>query len=452
MKIRQLFFLTIATLLLASCQKEDSTMYVGAPKDLRYIGIGEYFCGEPFTTDQPSVFSGGEEVRFSLIDVKSDDYKGENLIENFRIHSGTGIITIRDFNDLTVGRYTVDVEVKNSMGSTTFTDVLDFTADQSIPQDIIYMPNIYSFYGDDLEVATSRPNVKGGGPYEFTLSNFSDVFAIDAEIGKVKLQQAYPIGEDDIEVFALDVNVENALGALSKRTAVIIEVIGKNVGRLFYNAISFLGSPTSYGLQNAINTNTYGVVEKEIDGEMYSTELEEGNNGPNYTGGLWRRAWSGVAFDFENEEGFVSEKIVKAYWSWNQESRADLVSDVIDLTTVNEEAYVDVTGFWRYTGGAQNVNQHLGVMVCKASDYNEEAPEQSNWVLLENDISEHLMMYTTAIINEKQLKAEGNHQVSIPSEFLGEEIRVALRADFFNPEVGALARRFYIYQLQVRAK
>ncbi|WP_281612896.1 hypothetical protein [Flammeovirga sp. SubArs3] len=452
--IKHLTLLLLSILLLGACQKEENSFYVGVPKDLRYVGIGEYYCGEAFTTDQPSVFTGGEEVIFTLLDVKSDDYEGEDLMENFRIQSRTGIITIRDFNDLSVGRYTIDVEVKNSMGATSFTDILDFTADQIAPQDIIYMPNIYSFYGDDTEIETNRPHVKGGGPYSFRLTEHTDIFSIDEELGRVKLTNNFPIEDDQIEVFEIGIEVANTLGELVKDAAVTIEIIGKNVGQLFYNAISFLGTPTSYGLQNAVHHTTYGVVEKEIDGEAYITELNDEDNGPAYTGGLWRRAWAGVAFNFENEDGFVNEKIVKGYWSWNQESRGDLISDVIDLSYADEEGYLDITGFWRYTGGAQNLNQHLGVMICKQSEYNEDAPETSNWTVLANDISEDLMPFPsgTTTINERLLREEGNVQVSIPSNFLKEEVRVALRADFFNPELGGLARRFYIYQMQVRGK
>ncbi|ANQ52728.1 hypothetical protein MY04_5396 [Flammeovirga sp. MY04] len=450
--MKKYFIQLLSLYLLFSCTQEDNGLYVGPPKDLRYAGVADYECGDYYTTYQPSVFTGGEEATFGLTSVTSQSGENIALENNFSISSQTGIITFLEYNNLLPGNYTFDVNVKNSMGEVNFPNVLSFTAHQAAPKNMIYVPHIYSVFGNELDFNSEIPRTKGGGPYTFSLHNHKDIFSIDEALGTVQLSQEYTIGDEETEVFSLDISIQNAKGDLLKEEAMFIELLGKNVGKLLFHGISFQGTEDSYGLENMVTEPHYGSVTKELLGQEYTTEITEEVSGPVFASNMWRRAWAGIPFQVRNENGVINDDIFIGYWSWEEESRNFLITDTIDLTDFEKSAYVSTTGMWRYNGGAMNDNQHLMVAVIAADELDLASPTTSNWEILDNDISDRFYQYPSGIIEEAELKANGTVQVDIPAAYLGKKIKVALVADFLNPEIGSLSRRFYVHQLQVRAQ
>ncbi|WP_044205575.1 hypothetical protein [Flammeovirga sp. OC4] len=448
------YFLTFLSFcILSSCTQEKVEKYVGQPKDLRYAGVADYKCGDFFTTYQPSVFIGGGEAEFKIANVINASGEEVEVINNFSIDPENGVISFLEYNSLLPDEYTFDIAVSNAIAEVNFQNVLSFEAHQVAPSGLYYLPNLYSTYGTNMEFSTALPNVKGGGPYTYKLNNHTDVFTIDAATGSIHLAKEYTIGDDEFKEFKLDVAVENAQGEQVQESIMDIEVLGANIGQLIFHGIAIEGNSESYGLQNLTSNNYYGTVTKELLGEEYTTVLNDSTNNPRFAGTTWRRAWTGQTFPYQQEDGVITDRVLVAYWSDGEESRSFLATETVDLTNYTTDAYIETSGLWRYTGGAENANQHLSVAIIDATELDEAFPAESEWEILENDISDRFIEYPSdGLIKEMDLKLEGALEIQIPEKYLGKQIQVALIADFLNPEIGALTRRLYVHELQVRAK
>ncbi|NME72011.1 hypothetical protein [Flammeovirga aprica] len=450
---RNYFIIFLSLWILCSCTQEKEDLYVGQPKDLRYAGVADYKCGDFYTTYQPSVFTGGGEAEFKITNVVNASGEAVEVTKNFSIDPYNGVISFLEYNDLLPGDYTFDIAVANAITEVNFQNVLSFEAHQVEPSGLYYLPNLYSTYGNNMEFSTALPNVKGGGPYTYKLNNHTDVFMIDATTGSIHLAKEYTIGDDEFKEFKLDVAVENAQGEQVQESIMDIEVLGANIGQLLFHGIAIQADSEDYGLQNLKSTNYFGTVTKTLLGEEYTTVLNDSVNNSKFVGETWRRAWSGQTFPYQQENGVITDRVFAGYWSDGEESRSFLTSETIDLSDFTQDAYIETSGLWRYSGGAEHANQHISVAVVDATELDEEFPADAEWEILENDISDRFIQFPSdGIIKEIDLKLNGSLEVQIPEKYLGKQIQVALIADFLNPEIGALTRRFYVHELQVRAK
>lgn len=94
-----------------------------APTDLSYAETGEAREGKAIKSSLPTVKTYGGMSRFSIVEVKSETDKSDQLLSQFEIDDSTGIITSPAGNTL-IGKntYMLDIQVKANGDSTLFTD------------------------------------------------------------------------------------------------------------------------------------------------------------------------------------------------------------------------------------------------------------------------------------------------------------------------------------------
>ncbi len=461
-------YLGLISLLLAtifiSCDKEESYgTYVGVPSDLRYSEMveGSYIVGEGYVSQAPTLFTNGE-ISYEIVNITSTtDLPLETMMESINIIENEGIIRILPYSNLLEGTYNLDIKVTNPSGSTTFDGVYSFSAITGQPNHLSYSPSIISVFSNELGEVSKKPQVTGGGPYNYILKTETENFAIDAETGIISYTTDLLLGSQDKVVKELFVEVSNSVGDFTSLTPYYVEVIGSSLGKLSYIMEFTEPSSVSYGVVNCDIVNYYGEITTTINEEPYTTTLNTEINGPKWNGNEKTIPYNNVFFNdlFRIKYdvtggGKVVESPTLGMSTTNTSTEAiSLVSlPVVDLTSLTE-AYINIEGFKRYID--EDSNQQLELMITKEEDFNTEDNFDSNWTMLDPNIAPLLLQISGTTAKESEIKNSGSSTTIIPSEFLGLRVKIALKGVYLKPtkEGGSnLGREYHISKLEVRTK
>ncbi|MBI9065546.1 MAG: hypothetical protein JEZ14_26415 [Marinilabiliaceae bacterium] len=119
--------------------------------------------------------------------------------------------------------------MENAFGSAVFEDAFQFSAVQTAPTELRYLPSLYSFYGSEIGNATQMPLVKGGGPFTFSMDDPIGTFSIDETSGIITKVDAFEVGDDDKIIKTFDVGVANEKGDFLAEDVVTIQLLEKVV-------------------------------------------------------------------------------------------------------------------------------------------------------------------------------------------------------------------------------
>ena len=430
----------------------DEEKYTGAPQSLSYMQMDVYNIGDEYVSVQPTVL-GGENATFSITSA-SGPVDESIILDAIEVSEDGGIISINEFSALLPGSYSVDVQVSNAYGSEVFTDAFLFNAVQVAPTKVKYLPSIYSFYYDEIDVRTEEAYVKGGGPYSFELDDPLNHFSIDVETGAITKEQVVDVDDQDqIITKIFDVSVSNELGNHTEADAITIEIIGKNVGKLIYNNELAASSIASKGLLNAKSFSFYGDYTAMVNGEEYTTTLVEGTNTTGYKGSRYYNAWHSYPANIKLDQTGSGEVESRQFLCFKTASSKTecvsmVVTDSIDLTNATS-ATTDILAYKRYIDS--DINQRFGLLICDNETYDAENPSRTNWTEIEHNIAPGMLSWKSPFV-ESKLYGEGRQEFEIPLEFVGKTIRLALIAEHLNASINNLGRETFIYKWQVRAK
>lgn len=429
----------------------DDEKYDGPPHSLRYMSIDDYSIGDDYVSVRPTVM-GGEGAKFSIS--KIDGNSPEDVLNtSFSINENEGNINIKEFNNLLPGTYSLDISVQNSVGSAVFSNAFSFNAIQVVPTQLRYVPSIYSFYGSVSGNVTSPANVNGGGPYTFSMNDPLNYFSINEANGEVTKEAIVEIGDNEKIIKRIDVTVQNDLGEYLAEKALTIEIIGQNVGRLFFNMEYSTPNNVILGIINGDVSTYTGVVTETINNEEYTTTLNEATNGPVYKGNRHQNTWhaqpSNIVMDVSGDNStesqlFLSFKTVSS----TTECISMVVTDPVDLSLVTT-AYTEIAAYKRYIDN--DFNQRFTLMACAEEDYVVDDMYASNWIVINENIAPGMLAYSNPI-KESKIYSDGTQLFDIPNELIGKQVRLALKAVHLNPSLGKLGREAFIYKWQIRAK
>jgi len=429
----------------------DEQRYDGPPHSLKYMSISDYYIGDDYITVKPTVM-GGELATYRITNIEGPAPE-EVLTESFSINEQQGNINIKEFNNLSIGTYSLDVEVKNTHGSTIFENAFSFSAKQAVPTEVRYTPSIYSFYGHSQNDVTNKASVNGGGPYAFSMNDPLNHFSINETDGVITKDAIIEIGDDEKIIKSFDVGVSNELGSYLAQDAVVIEIIGANINPLVYNMEYSTPNISSLGLLNGIASTYIGEVTEELDGEEYTVNLTEGVNGPIYKGNRHQNTWhaqaSNIVLD-ESGDGQTSSELFLSFKTSSSKTEciSIVVSDSINLSE-STSAYTEIKGYKRFIDN--DVNQRFELLICSEDSYNTDDVFESDWQTVNANFAPGMLPYANPI-KESSLTNDGTQEFDIPSEFLGTKVRLAIKAVHLNPSLGNLGREAFIYKWQIRAK
>jgi len=429
----------------------DDEKYEGPPHSLRYMAISDYSIGDDYVSIRPTVM-GGENAIFSIANIQGDSPE-DVLNTSFSINEKEGNINIKEFNSLLPGTYSLDIRVSNIEGAAVFEDAFSFNAVQVVPTQLRYVPSVYSFYGSETGDVTSPAMVNGGGPYTFSMDDPLNYFDINVDNGEITKDVVVEIGDDEKIIKTIAVTVQNALGEYLQEKALSIELLGANIGRLFFNMEYSTPNNVNLGLINGIVSTYEGVVTEEINEELYTTTLTEATNGPVYKGNRHQNTWHAQATsvlmdvtgsNVKENQLFLSFKTVSS----TTECISMVVTEPVDLSQVTS-AYTEIVAYKRYIDN--DFNQRFVLLACAEEEYVADDMYASNWTVINENIAPGMLKFSNPI-KESKLYSDGTQLFDVPDELVGKNVRLALKAVHLNPALGNLGREAFIYKWQVRAK
>ncbi|BDD07378.1 hypothetical protein [Aureibacter tunicatorum] len=476
---RGVFLLGIAALsFLFSCnhEKDDWEVYAGIPKDLRYTMVDNYLCGDYYESSEPSVFVGKAGATFEIIGGSATNGGSFNQ-EAFMIMPNSGQIILKNYNPLSPGDYAVDVRVTNAEGSSDFIGAFRFTAMPQAPSGISYYPYNYSAYLSESDFfITETPQLKGGGPYTFKLTdNYNNLFSIDEATGEISFDESEAsVSDTGYKSYELEVHVTNPIGEAQQPYACKIELVGDQALKKIYTLESALANASDLGMRNALSYTVLGKYTKvydmpddvddsdnSVEPEKYVTTLKDPDSAPNYQQGWWYNAWHGYpeSYDMDVTHGQSQVEMRECYpigirtLNRDVELVSYLVTDEIDLTEYNEKAQLIINGY--YIWRSSTSNQFFGVFIIPADQYDADNPEESKWEEIIEDVTVPHFYYHDiqkgTPVKESEIYAN-QFVTDLDNKYLSTKFRVAIRAEKLDKDKGSMNRSVFVNECTVRAK